>query len=95
MQNSTNSFIKDGMWDLVEEAQQWQQSAHPPLTKDRLLHQTFMYDSGWDESTYPENDEEVYGEGLTMEAETGSSSVNAQVSVTDDEMRDSNSDSFN
>ncbi len=79
----------------MEEAKQWQHSAHPPLTKDMLLQQTFMYDSGWDESTYPENDEEVYGEGLTMEAETGSSSINAQASVADDEIRDSDSDSYN
>jgi hypothetical protein len=95
MQDSTNSFIKNGMWDLVEEAKQWQPSAHPPLTKDMLLQQTFTCNSGWDEDIYPEDEGEVYGEGLTMETETGSSSANAQVSVADEEERDSDSDSYN
>ena len=95
MQDSTNSFIKNGMWDLVEEAKQWQPSAHPPLTKDMLLQQTFTCNSGWDEDIYPEDEGKVYGEGLTMETETGSSSANAQVSVADEEERDSDSDSYN
>ncbi len=47
MQDSTNSFISDGMWDLVEEVKQWQASAHPPLTKDMFLQQTFGREEKW------------------------------------------------
>ncbi len=95
MQDSTNSFVKDGMWDLVEEAKQWQPSVHPPLTKDMMLQQAFTYNAGWDEGIYPEGEGEVYGEELTMEADTGSSSINSQVPIADDEERDSDSDSYN
>jgi hypothetical protein len=65
MQDSANSFIKDGMWDLVEEAKHLQPSIHPTLTKDMLLQQTFTYNSGCDEDVYPENEGEVYGEEFT------------------------------
>jgi hypothetical protein len=73
------------MWDLVEEAKHWQPSIHPPLT----------YNSGWDEDVYPENEGEVYGEELTMEVSKGSSGSNTQVSIADEEERDSESDSYN
>ncbi len=95
MQDSTNSFIKDGMWDLVEEAKQWQPSVHLPLTKDMLLQQTFTYNSGWVEYGYPEDEGGMYGEELTMNVENGSSSVNGKVPVADEEGHDSDSDTYN
>ena len=95
MQDSTNSFIKDGMWDLVEEAKQWQPSVHLPLTKDMLLQQTFTYNSGWDEHDYLEDEGGVYGEELTMDVESGSTSVNESVPVADEEGHDSDSDTYN
>ena len=95
MQDSTNSFIKDGMWDLAEEANHWQPSIHPPLTKDMLLQQTFTYNSGWDEDVYPENEGEVYGEELTMDVENGSSSVDEKVLVAEEGGNDSDSDTYN
>ena len=95
MQDSTNSFIKDGMWDLVEEAKQWQPSAHLPLTKDMLLQQTFAYNSGWDKHGYPEDESDVYGEGLPMDVDNGSSSVGEKVPVADEEGHDSDSDTYN
>ncbi len=95
MQDSTNSSIKDGMWDLVEEAKQWQPSVHLSLTKDMLLQQTFTYNSGWDEDSYPEDEGGEYGEELTMDADTGLSSVNVQAPVADEEGRDSDTDSYN
>ncbi len=95
MQDSTNSFIKDGMWDLVEEAKQWQPSVHLPLTKDMLLQQTFTYNSGWDEPGYPEDEGSVYGEELTMDVENGSFIVDGKASVAEEEVHDSDSDTYN
>ncbi len=56
---------------------------------------TFTYNSGWDEDVYPETKGEVFGEELTMEVGAGSSGSNAQVSIADEEERDSESDSYN
>ena len=95
MQDSTNSFIKDGMWDLVEEAKQWQPSVHLPLTKDMLLQQTFSYDAGWDASSYPEDDSGSYAEELAMDVDNGLSSVTGTVPAAEDEVHESDSDSYN
>ena len=95
MQDSTNSFIKDGMWDLVEEAKQWQPSVHLPLTKEMLLQQTFTHNSEWDEHGYPEDEGGAYGEELTMDVEIGSASVNEGVPVADEEGQDTDSDTYN
>jgi hypothetical protein len=57
------------MWDLVEEAKQWQSNAHPPLTKDMLLQQTFLSEGSWDESLYEATQEQLPREELHMEAE--------------------------
>ena len=95
MQDSTNSFINNGMWDLVEEAIQWQPSAHLPLTKDMLLQQTFTYNAGWEESIYPEDESGAYGEELTMDVDNGSSSATGTVPAAEDESHESDSDTYN
>ena len=95
MQDSTNSFINNGMWDLVEEAKQWQPSVHLPLTKDMLLQQTFSYDAGWDASSYPEDDSGSYAEELAMDVDNGLSSVTGTVPAAEDEVHESDSDSYN
>jgi hypothetical protein len=57
------------MWDLIEEAKQWQIRAHPPLTKDMLLQQTFLSDGSWDESLYAGGHGRLPSEELHKEAE--------------------------
>ena len=49
----TTEMIILSFQTLVEEAKQWQPSAHLPLTKDMLLQQTFANSTGWDEHGYP------------------------------------------
>jgi hypothetical protein len=95
MQDSTNSFIRDGMWDLVEEANQWQYATHPPLTNDMLLQQTFTYNVGWDENLYQEEEGETHWEELNMDAKQRSSSAHQQAPAVDEEERDTDSDSYN
>jgi hypothetical protein len=95
MQDSTNSFIKDGMWDLVEEAKQWQPSAHLPLTKDMLLQQTFANSTGWDEHGYPAEEGDGYDEGLTMDVDNEAASVGEMMPAAGEEEHDSDSDTYN
>ncbi len=71
LQDSTDSFIREGMWDLVEEAKQWQYASHPPLTKDMLLQQTFTHNAEWEEHLYQEDEGEAPCEELTMVSEQG------------------------
>ncbi len=59
LQDSTNSFIREGMWDLVEEARQWQYGSHPTLTKDMLLQQTFTHYAEWEEHPYQDDEGET------------------------------------
>ena len=60
-----------------------------------LLQQTFSYNSGWDEHGYPEEEDGVYGEELTMDVENGSSSVDEKVLVAEEGGNDSDSDTYN
>ncbi len=60
-----------------------------------LLQQTFAYNSGWDEHSYPEEEGDVYGEELTMTVENGSSSVDEEVLVAVEGENDSDSDTYN
>ncbi len=82
-------------WDLVEEAKQWQPNAHPPLTKDMLLQQTFSNDSGWDVNVYHDGDGVAYGEELITESGADASSATVQAPGAEEGEQDSDSDSYN
>ncbi len=60
-----------------------------------LLQQTFTYDGGWDESSYPEDVSGTYGEELTMDVDNSSSSATGTVPAAEDESHESDSDTYN